>query len=64
MEQTPKGFKKPTAGDPNDLYQFVGDNMDLLETELDKKQDVNHVPYSTGVSPPTNKKLLWIDTSV
>lgn len=40
MQLTKKGFKKPTTGDANDLYVFVGDNMDLLEVELDKKSNV------------------------
>lgn len=36
MITTSKGFKKPQDNDNADLRVFVGDNMDLLETELDK----------------------------
>lgn len=60
MKLTPKGFKQPTTGDPTDLYQFVGDNMDLLEVELNKRpQNIFH--YSN--TPPADKKLFWIDTT-
>jgi hypothetical protein len=36
MQTTPRGFKKPQDTDNADLKIFVGDNMDLLETELNK----------------------------
>lgn len=56
MELTTKGFKKPTTGDANDLYQFVGDNMDLLEIELDKKSNVNHT--HSELHTHANKSIL------
>lgn len=56
MELTAKGFKKPTTGDANDLYQFVGDNMDLLELELDKKSNTNHT--HAELHTHANKNIL------
>lgn len=56
LKLTQKGFKKPTTGDANDLYVFVGDNMDLLEAELDKKSNVNHT--HSELHTHSNKDIL------
>lgn len=58
MKQTARGFKQPTVGDPADLYQFVGDNMDTLESELDKRPEG---VFHKGTTPPADRQLLWID---
>lgn len=47
MQTTSKGFKKPDNADNADLKIFVGDNMDLLETELDKKVDATKKASAT-----------------
>jgi hypothetical protein len=47
MQTTSKGFKKPDDIDNADLKVFVGENMDLLETELDKKVDETKISSST-----------------
>ncbi len=51
MESTKRGFKKPEDSDSGDLRVFVGDNIDVLEAELDKLSYVH-----TQSSPSTE----WI----
>lgn len=60
MEQTPLGLKKPTTGDANDLYQFVGDNMDLLEQLIQERKKTT-ISSTAPTSPKNND--IWIDTS-
>jgi len=36
MITTTRGFKKPELTDNADLIEYISDNMDTLETELNK----------------------------
>jgi hypothetical protein len=58
MQITSKGFKKPDDIDNADLKVFVGENMDLLETELNKKVDV------TKKASDTELGLVKIGTGI
>ena len=58
MLTTAKGFKKPQDTDNADLKVFVGDNMDILETELNKKADV------TRIASPSQLGLIKIGTGL
>ncbi|OPH61731.1 hypothetical protein BC351_00375 [Paenibacillus ferrarius] len=61
MELTPLGFKKPVSSDSADLRVFVGENMDLLDILISKKE--KEIPKQP--TPPTSPKTydLWIDTA-
>ena len=61
MILTTKGFKKPELTDIADLRIFIGDNMDLLETELDKKSNTTHT--HTDLHTHSNKSILDATTA-